>query len=66
MSRLYVPAFKPVTLIVTEILEGVVPFSGFMVSQGSPEVEAVKLSGAPLLVTEIPGCWAGGSGPPIS
>lgn len=61
---LYVPAINPVTLMVTEIFEGVVPFSGFMVSQGSPEVEAVKFSGAPLLVTEIAGSW-GGSGPPI-
>jgi len=63
MALLYVPAVNPATLMVTEILEGVVPFNGFMVSQGSPEVEVVKLSEAPLLVTEIGGCWEG-NGPP--
>lgn len=62
---LYVPAVNPVTLIVTETFEGVAPLSGFMVSQDSPEVEAVKSSCVPVLVTEIGGCW-GGNGPPIT
>jgi hypothetical protein len=65
MVLLYVPAVNPVTLTVTEMLAGVVPFSGFMVSQDSPEVEAVKSSGVPVLVTEMAGCW-GGNAPPIS
>jgi hypothetical protein len=48
------------------MLAGVVPFSGLIVSHGSPEVEAVKFSEVSLLLaTEIGGC-CGGSGPPIS
>jgi hypothetical protein len=61
---LYVPVFNPVTSMVTEILEGVVPLAGLMASQDSPEVEAVKFSGASVLVTEIAGC-GGGNGPLI-
>ena len=61
---LYFPTVNPVTLMVTEIFDGVVPLGGFIASQDSPEVEAVKFSAAPLLVTEIAGC-SGGNGPLI-